>query len=390
MKKPIWLSALKETVQNISHRTGSDHGGSKLGKHKTEELLFSGIRRRFLVAGITCSVCLAVQPANAGDPQPQVHIPQDEAPHKLGLEWWYFTGHLCGFDKFGKVHRYGYELTFFQNIVPGHTPVYEGNLAITDLTANSFRFDQKIATQPVPDEETGYSLDISTWHMDGFNGNASLAAEFSDGSYNLQLKQNPIESAVLHGNGGVVPFGPFGTSFYYTWPYLLSFGTVVDHGIRVKVTGESWMDHQWYNRTHNAGGWNWFSLQLDNFTQYMLCFVQDGSGQIAQVIATEVKGDATIHLPADSVSEAVTGSWKSPATGFTYPQGWTLKVPGGELHVNPLQKNQELVVSESSKGAYWEGDSSVSGTIDGQHVVGVGYTEINPFTAGNNVVQFSR
>jgi predicted secreted hydrolase len=91
------------------------------------------------------------------------------------------------------------------------------------------------------------------------------------------------------------------------------------------------MDHQWYNPTHNAGGWNWFSVQLDNFTQYMLAFIQDGNGQIVQVIATEVKDGVTSHLPADSVSETVTGSWTSPATGNTYPQGWKLKVPGGEL-----------------------------------------------------------
>ncbi len=64
---------------------------------------------------------------------------------------------------------------------------------------------------------------------------------------------------------------------------------MTDHGSTVEVTGESWMDHQWYNPTHNAGGWNWFSVQLDNFTQYMLAFIQDGNGKIVQVIATEVK-----------------------------------------------------------------------------------------------------
>jgi predicted secreted hydrolase len=352
-------------------------------------LLASFFRLSFLMTSIICLLSMADQMAKADNPEPQIQIPQDEAPHQLELEWWYFTGHLSGPDKFGKIHQYGYELTFFQNLVPGHAPVYEGNLAITDVTANSFQFDQKIAAQPVPDEKSGYNLNISTWHMDGINGSASLAAQFSNGSYSFQLKQSPIVPVVLEGNGGVIPFGPFGTSFYYTWPYLFSFGTVTDHGNPVEVTGQSWMDHQWYTPPTHAGGWNWFSVQLDSFTQYMLFFIQDGSGQIAQVIATEVKDGTTIHLPAASVSETVTGSWTSPVTGFTYPQGWKLKVPGGQLEISPLQKDQELVVSESSKGAYWEGDSSVSGTIDGRHVSGVGYTEINPFTAGNNVVKFN-
>jgi hypothetical protein len=116
--------------------------------------------------------------------------------------------------------------SFFQNMVPGHWPVYENNLAITDLTGNSFQFDQKVVARPIPNEKSGYNLDISSWHMDGVNSSASLAAQFSDGSYSLQLKQSPIESVVFHGDGGIIPFGPYGTSFYYTWLYLFSFGTV--------------------------------------------------------------------------------------------------------------------------------------------------------------------
>jgi len=45
-----------------------------------------------------------------------VRIPQDEAPHHDETEWWYFSGHLRGFDIFGKPHSYGYELVFFSSI----------------------------------------------------------------------------------------------------------------------------------------------------------------------------------------------------------------------------------------------------------------------------------
>ncbi len=53
-------------------------------------------------------------------------------------------------------------------------------------------------------------------------------------------------------------------------------------------------------------------------------------------------------------------------------------MPGGVLDVTPLQKDQELVVAATLAGAYWEGDSAVSGVIDGRPVRGVSYAEVAP------------
>lgn len=39
--------------------------------------------------------------------------------------------------------------------------------------------------------------------------------------------------------------GAFGTADYYSWTSLAARGTLVDHGVRMKVVGLSWMDHQW-------------------------------------------------------------------------------------------------------------------------------------------------
>ena len=41
------------------------------------------------------------------------------------------------------------------------------------------------------------------------------------------------------------------------------------------VTGTAWLDHQWGNWTPGQGGWEWYSLQLSNNTQYMLYFIRD-------------------------------------------------------------------------------------------------------------------
>jgi predicted secreted hydrolase len=335
----------------------------------------------FLNALVALSVglpCAPAYPATKDSASPLVGIPQDEAPHHDETEWWYFSGHLRGFDIFGKPHSYGYELVFFQfNFSNQPEPIYQANLAVTDLTGGSFHYEQKITAKPIPDEKNRFRLKISDWRMEGRSGADSLAAQFSDGSYGITLQQTSLEPVVLHGNNGLIPYGPFGTSFYYSWTKLWTFGTVIDHGVPVAVIGESWMDHQWYNPL-GLGGWTWFSIQLSNNTQYMLYFIRDGQNQLAQVVATEIKDGNTVHLAPSSVSETAIGSWTSPVTGITYPSGWKVTVPGGFLNVRPLQKDQELVVAATLAGAYWEGDSAVSGVIDGRPVRGVSYAEVAP------------
>jgi predicted secreted hydrolase len=147
----------------------------------------------------------------------------------------------------------------------------------------------------------GFSLKISDSSIDGRSGTNSLAAPFTNGSYGIWLSQTSLEPVVLHGDDGLIPYGPFGASFYYSWTNLWTFGTVVDQGVPVVVIGDSRMDHQWYSPLA-LGGWTWFSIQLSNNTQYMLYFSRDGQNQLAQVVATEVKDGRTIHLSPSAVS----------------------------------------------------------------------------------------
>ena len=153
-------------------------------------------------------------------------------------------------------------------------------------------------------------------------------------------------------------------------------GTVIDHGIPVFVTGTAWQDHQWAT-SRARWQWTWFSLQLSNGTQYMLYFITDANGDLDQVVATQVNANGTTEaLPANEVSKRALWIVDEPATGITYPQNWLVTVPGGQLTVNALLPNQE--VTNLSVQDYWEGDSSITGTINGQAVTGQSYVEVQP------------
>jgi predicted secreted hydrolase len=317
---------------------------------------------------------LAVPGVTVG--QSGVQIPRDEAPHHDPVEWWYFSGHLRGTDAAGHVHCYGFEYVTFQLLGMAPVPVYVGDFAVTDLTRGTFHYAAKEDIYSVPTTKNGFSLHTGGWTMVGADGRDVLRAAIPGYTMDLQLRSS--EPPVLEGTDGVVSLGLIGTSKYYSWTSLLTTGTMRDHGVAVKLTGLSWMDHQWGTMDiTGSGGWDWFSVQLSNGQQYMLYFIRNSRGRIVDSFGNHVSSAGQVtHLGA--MSERATGSWHSPATSITYGSGWQLTVPGGHLDIKPDVRNQELDLKATQGNSYWEGDVSVEGQVDGAPVAGVGYTELNP------------
>jgi predicted secreted hydrolase len=315
--------------------------------------------------------------AQAADRGP-VRLPGDEAAHRQPSEWWYFSGHLWGVDPQGALHYYGYEYVTFQFLGLGPSPVYFGNLGLTDLTRGTFQYDVHQDSYPIPTVANGFAVRTAGWRMHGAGGRNELHADLP--GYRLALSTAPLKPAAVNGRAGTIDFGPFGTSKYYSRTALLTRGTIIDHGMPVTVIGTSWMDHQWGAFDYAAGGgWDWFSMQLTNGEQYMVYIIRNSDGTVATTTATRVErsGSSSVLRPR-TFGDRTLGSWTSPRTDITYGSGWTVTLPGGRLQVRPDLLDQELDLRSSQGVAYWEGSVSIHGTLDGKPVTGVGYTEINP------------
>jgi predicted secreted hydrolase len=308
-----------------------------------------------------------------------VSLPKDEAPHADPVEWWYFSGHLTGKDAKGVTHTYGYEYVIFQILGLGPAPDYLADLSVTDLGSKTFQFAGEEASYSAPKTPGKFALHAGSWTMSGGSGSDTLKAATSGDSLDLVLRAT--EPAVLEGNKcGYISLASLGSSYYYSWTSLATTGTFVDHGVTLKVTGTSWMDHQWGPITLGTGGWDWFSMQLSNGQQYMLFFIKNKKGQIVDTDGTRVAdgGKDISYLTAADIREQVTGSWTSPATGIKYGSGWRVTVPGGQLTVTPDLRDQEVDLLKTQGILYWEGDVAINGDIDGKKVTGDGYTELNP------------
>jgi predicted secreted hydrolase len=312
----------------------------------------------------------------APPPTPIVHapvtFPQDEAPHADLTEWWYYTGHLEAADG----RRWGFELVTFQILRATLEPFYIAHFAITDQQRGQFQYDVRGSRGAQVQPPQGFKLDVGGWQMRGLGGNDALQAGMPDYGFDLSLAAD--RPPVLH-DGGLVTFGAAGDSYYYSRTRMAVSGTVQDHGERVPVTGLAWFDKQWGNFLVMGGGWDWFSLQLDDGSDVMLNLIRDGNGETQIAYGTYVAPDGTFrHLPGDQFEVSKLGQWTSPNTGITYPSGWraTLRDQELDLQITPVIQDQELDTRQSTSLVYWEGAQTVTGTRGGQPIAGQGYVEL--------------
>ena len=345
----------------------------------------SGIGRFALLVGMLVLLPQAVAAAPVASPVASpvsdapvpVAFPRDDGPHDARTEWWYYTGHLFAADG----HRYGFELVFFKG-QRGALEGYAAHFAITDNARGQFHFDQRIVgASGVSRPGTGFALTIGDWGMRGANGEDALKATLP--GYAIDLRLTSEKPPVLHDGDGYIAYGDGTASYYYSRTRLAITGSLTIDGDPLNVTGEAWMDHQWGNfETYREGGWDWFSIQLDDDTELMLYLIRDAAGQVVLVDGSYVdaQGHLTV-LEGDDFSTEATGSWTSPATGTTYPSGWRIRFPAKDLTLTlkPSLPNQELDTSETTGVTYWEGEVSITGQRGDTAVGGLGYVELTGY-----------
>ena len=325
------------------------------------------------------------KPVPTATPLPPVRFPQDEAPHHDLTEWWYYTGHFHS----ASGHEYGFELTFFQTLRGALPPYYAAHYAISDISRGQFHYDQQVGfgspdSIPPAGSTQGFHLDLNGWTAGGLNGHDQLHATMADYTIDLQLT-DALPHPILHNGNGLITYGLAGYSYYYSRPLLQVRGTIRDHGAAVAVTGQSWMDHQWGIFLTLAGsGWDWYSIQLNNHTEYMLYIIRDSQKRPLGAVGTYVAADGSAHeIPSANMRFEVLGHWTSPHTGGVYPSGWrvTISDPAVSLTLTPLLRDQELVTAQSTGVAYWEGAVGISGTASGAPISGQGYVELTGYAS---------
>jgi predicted secreted hydrolase len=283
-----------------------------------------------------------------------VSFPRDDSPHDAVTEWWYHTGHL----EIEEGRFFGFEQVTFKG-VRGSLAGYASHVAITDGEQQRLTYDQRAAIDngSIAKPGEGFDLTIGDWMMRGRLGHDVLAMSLSDHRYQLDLTTR--KPPVLPGGDAYIRTNAGSESYYHSRTRLSVTGTLSVEDVDSAVTGEAWMDHQWGRFTSfSEGGWDWFSVQLDDDTEAMIYQLRDIIGAPWLGVGTYVTADGSAddRAPEDIVVE-VNDTWTSPHSGATYPMVWNLHLSfqALSLSLRPVMEDQELDTRQTTRVTYGEG-----------------------------------
>lgn len=320
----------------------------------------------------------------------RVSLPADARAHRdAQTEWWYFTGHL----RTQGGHTYGFEVTTFRlsglrALLPA-TPTdtaYRIDLALTDEGARTF--SQAIEYLfPAPGRVgasdrrlritmPGRTAAVDVQTLTGGRASYHLRARLR--SSVLDLTVQSARPPLLEGGKGVVPMGVGGSSYYYSLTNMRTTGTFIMRGRAVRVTGITWMDHQWGTwNWRTIRGWDWMAIQLDNGISIALANFVQGHGRAAKGASISFP-DGRQLVSSDASMEPIGGVWRSPTTHTAFPAAWRVRVPqiGLDAIVMPTVADQEMYDRAISGSSYFEGSGRLVGTLRGRAVKGLTYTEL--------------
>ena len=355
------------------------------------------MKSRTLCAALLLAIFPALDtPYRVALPGYRYEFPRDFFAHpEFQTEWWYTTGNVKSADG----RAFGFELTFFRQAVSSDESrrgtwdvrdIYLAHLALSDLDGGRFYHSERV-NRSGPGIAGVSEKEGRVWNGNWFaawknDGTQHLAAQSDEFQFDFTL--TPEKAPVIHGENGVSQKaeGAGRASYYFSQTRLATTGTIVLEGKQFAISGLSWMDHEFF--THQLGadqtGWDWFSIQLEDKTELMLFILRHKDGSIDPYSAgtyVDVSGQS-VHLRATDFSLQPQGStWKSPATGATYPIQWSVSVPklGLALGAKTKLAQQEITGNTKFAPSYWEGAMEFSGTRGKTKINGVGYLEMTGY-----------
>lgn len=383
------MSTTSNPYVSRRHRRGKPQAGSARWFRRYRWLVVSGWLAALLLAGWvllgrserlppppTPSTAAAPLATAASDPadMPPVQLPADDAVHDRLTEWWYYSGHLQ--SESGE--RYSFHIAaFLRRGTLTHT-VFHGSL-VDHRSGKQYATQARTAGNPSDGRRDGFNLSFGQWQLQGSEARHQARMAGKDFALDLQLDDgNP---PVLHQApgtpvAGLLDFGAAGTSYYTSRPRMRAQGILNIDGKPRSVHGAVWFDHQWGDFEAANLRWNWFALQLDDGADIMIFELFDRRGQPVERMGTYVR-DGRVHaLGEEQIALKSAGSWKSPASGVSYPLDWSISIPskGVQLKADAVVRESEFDARTTTLNVYWEGAIKLSGSHGG-----VGFMELSGY-----------
>ncbi len=321
--------------------------------------------------------------------QRNFQFPEDLGSHdRYQTEWWYFTGNL----KSSNGRPFGYQLTFFRRAIRNRkakgpskwrtNQLYLSHFAISDINNNAFLSFERYSRGSLGLAGaigTPFRVWLEDWKV-AENRNNGWDLEAKVPGVSLHLRLNPLKPMIFNGEAGLSQKGPEmgNASYYFSNTRIDTKGDLRIQDQSYEVSGFSWMDREWSTSalSRNQIGWDWFSIQLDDWREIMLFQIRKANGGISEFSSGSFvdKNGRKSHLKKDQFDIKLLDQWRSPETSKLYPSAWQIRIPSKkiDISVTSMMDNQE----HRHSFAYWEGAVK----IDGEGVSGIGYVELTGYS----------
>jgi len=304
-----------------------------------------------------------------------VVFPEDHGVHLAqGIEWWYVTANLTA--KTGET--FGAQWTLFRTHVPvsfksswWDDQLYFAHFALQHEQKH-VAFERYARTEQAKIVATPFSANLDDWLLKSTQTDflpLQMSAKQDEYAINVSLDESPL---TLHGNNGYSQKTQSGhASYYFSYPFLNTHGTVTFEGKEYEVTGNAWYDREWSASLidKNQMGWDWFSLVSEGETPtgLMVFCIRDAQQNYDYCSGTKIDQNGIASaIPQKDISleklEHISIDNKP------YPSKWRISLPNSEpIIIETITKNalNNLTVK------YWEGRVTASGGFTGK-----GYAEL--------------
>jgi predicted secreted hydrolase len=324
------------------------------------------------------------------EPGYRMEFPRDDAAHlRFHTEWWYVTGWL----QQPSGEPLGFQITFFRRR-PGTQEdnpsqfaakqVLFAHAAISDPRRQRLLRGEKAARVGFGlayAREQTLDVAIDGWSLRRESGGSYRTIAAGD-DFAFDLSLEPTQAPLLHGSAGYSRKSPQqgSASYYYSLPHLRVSGSIQLGQQRQTVSGEAWLDHEWFASFLDdaSNGWDWLGANLNDGGALMVSRIRDAQGAQRWAFATWRSADGLVRTFEPDQIEWLPGRrWRSPATGVEYPVEWTLRVGEHTLRVRPMMDDQENDTRATTGTLYWEGASRV---LDERgQLIGRGYLELTGY-----------
>lgn len=341
----------------------------------------------------------SAQPYPYYPPGSVLTFPDDDGKHtdlNTTTEWWYLNMHLIGSAPLFK--EYDVMLCYFSK--PATMRIF--NIADpvsgtfhTDVNQTPFVFSQQAdhweLTYNIPFQISDYSN--WTYPTDSITFKYVFHAEEPVNDDRLDVTVTSNRYPLVVGGNGYVALGDQGdSSYYYSYTNMKAEGIIRYNGVDDNITsGIAWIDRQWgpfMVGINSDNKYEWFSLQLDKPNTVLGIPQTPSEFNIWQIFsdstsvpyqpqwrtASAIYPDNTQDTSSSFFFER-TGYWYDSTNGTYYSNGWRLIEPekGVNVDITPEISNQVIDVTLFK---FWEGGTTLKGTVNNLAVEGVGFAEL--------------